>query len=589
MKIPAASLLEHPGRYRRLYSYLGDYKCWFFLGVFLGVLDAGSQALVPMFFRHIMNSLDADADAFLRNELVFSLLAGIGIVVIFFPAAYYFHVLTSVASARFCRNLQIALHEHVQRLSADFFHRNKVGEVATRLNGDLDIVSGAAGTLSFLAWSVVMMAQGTAMMLWINWQLGLVFVGMMIVVALFTHTYMKHIREMNRKVRDAAGEVSALITEYIALNPLIKSFSREDYAQNKVVRQSDRVRMRREQLWWRQFLYTDLMQVLVRFVAPFTLLFLGAWLMTQGKIKMGDLVAFWGYWLIMGGSLTAILGITTQIFSILASVDRIFEFFNETPRIADRPNAVALTNVKGEITFNDVSFVYPNERGGPVLDHVNLTLKPGERIALVGPSGAGKSTLLQLVLRFYDPVGGAVLLDGVDLRDIQQTSLRQHLGVVMQESVFFAGTVLENMRLANPKATREQVIDALRAANALDFVEEMQGGLHASLGERGMRLSGGQKQRLSIARVFLKNPPVLLFDEATSALDSKSERVVKEAMDRLLHGRTAMIVAHRIATVLDADRIIVMERGRVSAMGTHNELMATCPLYHELCTTQGLK
>jgi ABC-type multidrug transport system fused ATPase/permease subunit len=276
------------------------------------------------------------------------------------------------------------------------------------------------------------------------------------------------------------------------------------------------------------------------------------------------------------------------IFSGLASADRVFEFFDEQPMIQDGPNCRCLQNVRGELAFENVVFHYPTERDSAVLKDVSFTVPPGRRIAIVGPSGAGKSTMLQLIMRFYDPSAGRVTIDGQDVRELGQASLRAGIGMVMQDSMFFAGTIEENLRLADEDATREQMREALQNANALEFVDAMPAGVHTLIGERGTRLSGGQKQRLSIARVFLKNPPILLFDEATSALDSLAERLVQAAMERLMKGRTTIIVAHRISTIQAADEIMVLQDGKITARGNHAQLLDISSLYRDLCSHQRL-
>lgn len=571
-----------------LMSYFGNYKRFYLIGLALGIFDAVSQSAVPMLFRYVLNELQKDPVYFVQEQIVPILVVSTGIISIFFAAAYFFHVLTSVGAARFARHLQVKLYEHIQRLGVDFFHRNEVGEVTARLNGDIDALHGGMGMVSGILWGVVMLAQCLAMMFWIEWRLALLFIVLSLVVTALSHFWMPRIKRLNREVRDASGDISARVTEYIGLMTLIKSFSREDVTARRVRFYSDAVRKKREKLTWQQFLFFDTMQVLVRFVAPLLLLFVGAVMLSKDNLLIGDLVAFWGFWLLMGGTLSSIITQAASLFALTASVDRIAEFFREVPAIKDKPDAIALGRVKGDIRFVNVSFRYPNDRGGPVLNNINLTIKPGTSVALVGPSGAGKSTLMQLLLRFYDPIEGSIFLDGTDLRNLQQKSLRERVGVVLQDSIFFAGTIADNLRLSKPDATEEEMREALRMANALEFVEESEKGLETNLGERGSRLSGGQKQRLSIARVFLKNPTILLFDEATSALDAVSERLVKEALDRLRSGRTTITVAHRLSTVIDADQLVVFDKGHIVGQGTHTELVATCPLYRSMAENQGL-
>jgi ABC-type multidrug transport system fused ATPase/permease subunit len=569
-------LWGHMGRHRRL--YVG--------GLALAVLDAGCQSVIPMIFRWVLNLLKDSPQAFMDQWFWPTLGLCAGLTAVFLPVAFGLHVMGEISTVRLIRDMRIRLYEHVQRMSADFFQRNKVGEIAARLNNDMDAMGQSLGAMTGLFWQTIVVVQSLAMMLYINRPLTGLFVVLMSGVALWGHYCLPRLRRITRAVRDATGEVSATVTEYVAINELIKSYSREDFALARVDAHTNALQRKAERLIWWQYVFGDILQVLVRFLAPFALLLVGALLMSRGSLQLGDLVAFWGYWLMMGGAVNWVLRGIGTIFTATASADRIFDVFDAAPLIQDAPDAKPLQTVRGEIVFTDVAFRYPTEQDQAVLEHFNLRIPAGKIVALVGPSGAGKSTILQLILRFYDPLAGVIQIDGQDIRQFAQASLRERIGMVMQESVFFAGTIEENLRLAKLDATPEELRSALRSANALDFVEEMPAGLSTLLGERGVRLSGGQKQRLSIARVFLKDPPILLLDEATSSLDSVSERLVQEAMNELMKGRTTVVVAHRISTVLGADEMFVLEAGKIIASGRHEELLKTCPLYYDLCLHQ---
>ncbi|MFA5258247.1 MAG: ABC transporter ATP-binding protein, partial [Opitutales bacterium] len=389
-------------------------------------------------------------------------------------------------------------------------------------------------------------------------------------------------------LRDASGEVSAVITEYVGIFGLLKAYSREDFAESRVRDKSDRLLLHREKVTRWQNAFTDLMQMLTRFVAPLMILFIGAAWIAKGVLMAGDLAAFWGYWLQLSGVVQGLVFTFSGLMASVAAMDRLCAFFEEQPLVKDPEKPLSPANVQGGIELRDVHFRYPLSEAeeGPVLSGVNLTIRPGERLALVGPSGAGKSTLLTLILRFHDPDAGAVLLDGQDLRDFAQGDLHAQMGIVLQESLFFAGTIGDNLRLGRPDATTEQMWAALEAANAAGFVRDLPRQMDSVLGERGAKLSGGQKQRLAIARLFLKDPKIVMFDEPTSALDADSESKVKEAMKKLFKDRTSITVAHRLSTVMDAGRILVMDKGAIIAEGRHEELRANCPLYAEFCSKQ---
>lgn len=566
------------GRYRRMYL----------VGLSLGILDALCQTSIPMVFRTVLNALQADPDKFMREWFWPGLAAGLGLVAVFLPTAFLFHTFCSIAVTRLVRDMRSGLYQHIQRLSADFFHRRKVGELNQRLSSDIDNMAGAGMWVMGLIWHGCMILWSMSMMLYIDWRLTALFVALMLAVAGWSRYYMPRLREMSRSVRDASGEAAAIVTEYVSLNDLIKSYTSEETMDARVDHFNNQLRKKNERFIWQQYIFSDLMQTCTRFLAPFTLLFIGAVLLSGGRLRVGDLVAFWGFWLMMGGAVNALVQTITSIFTGLASADRVMEIFDERPLVQDAPQAAEMNGCGGRIAFEDVNFNYPAEKDAAVLQGVSFTVPAGRRVAIVGPSGAGKSTILQLIMRFYDPLSGRITIDGRDIREVTQVSLRSHIGMVMQDSAFFSGTIEDNLRLAREDATAEQMEAALSAANALEFIRAMPAGLKTVLGERGVRLSGGQKQRLSIARVFLKDPPILLFDEATSSLDSLAERLVQQAMDRLMKGRTTIIVAHRISTIQNADEILVLQKGRITARGSHLELLAASTLYRNLCAHQHL-
>src|SRR5690625_4890653 len=299
------------------------------------------------------------------------------------------------------------------------------------------------------------------------------------------------------------------------------------------------------------------------------------------------MVAFIGYMERVYSPLRRLINSSTALTQSIASIDRVFEFYNEDYDIKDKEDAIALDNVQGKVDIENVSFYYDKEEGN-VLNNVNLNVKQGETIALVGMSGGGKSTLISLIPRFYDVTEGSIKVDGIDIRDVQARTLRDNIGMVLQDNILFSESIASNIRMGNPDATDEEVIQAAKAANAHDFIMDLPYGYDTLVGERGVKLSGGQQQRVAIARVFLKNPPILIFDEATSSLDLESEHSIQKAMVRLASDRTTFIVAHRLATITHADRIVVIEHGEIQEIGTHGELMAKQGAYFDLYEVQHL-
>ena len=573
---------------KRLWKEMGRHKKLYLFGLFLGIIDASCQSVLPLFFRNIINNLETGISNYTNDILIPISITALIVLVIFFPAAYFFHYLTSKSISIVMRDIRVKLYAHVQSLSADFFQKTKVGEITSRMNDDLNTLEfGLFSVMGLISASFVLL-QSLVFIYLINWKLSILLTFFLVSTFIGSKYFLPKIKKLTRSVRDASGEASATLTEYISVNSLLKTLAREDYGTQQVERASNHLLHQNLHRLKFQLLFTDSLQVYVRFFSPIIILLVGGFMVFKKQILLGDLVAFWGFWLILNGLLSGIVSCMTVIFSSLASADRVFEYFDTTPSVKDKPNAINLQNIKGSIEFKDVSFNYPTDTEITVLNNINFIIHPGQQIAFVGPSGAGKSTILQLIQRFYDTKNGSIKIDGHNITDISQKSLRSQIGFVMQESIFFSGSIYENLKLGKLDATESEMINALENANASNFVEELTNGIHTVIGERGARLSGGQKQRLAIARVFLKNPPILLFDEATSALDSLSEKAVQDALQKLMSGRTTFTVAHRISTIKSANCIMVVEKGEIIAQGTHDELIRRNPLYNQLATHQNL-
>jgi len=388
-----------------------------------------------------------------------------------------------------------------------------------------------------------------------------------------------HIKLASREVQQRVEVLSGGLQEKIAGVAIVKGFTREGQELKAFKSQSDKLYSK----VLKSIQYAALNEMLVGFVvlsAPALVLWFGAHEIMQHQLTVGELTQFLLYLAMFYAPLQRLSDLNVLLANSIAAMERIFEYFDTQAHVVEKPEAKILDKVKGTIEFNKVQFEY--EPNFPVLKNITFTIQEGESIAFVGPSGSGKSTLANLVPRFYDPTSGFIRLDGVDLRSIKLKSLRSHIGIVSQDTIFFSGTVRENLLLANPQASIEEIEQALIAANALEFVQNMSEGLWTEIGERGSMLSGGQRQRLAIARSFLKNPKILILDEATSALDSKSEHLIQEALKELLKGRTSIIIAHRLSTVLNADRIVVLNNGKIEEIGSHQQLLAQGGLYSQL-------
>jgi ATP-binding cassette, subfamily B, bacterial len=558
------------------------------VGYGLIIVDAVAQIISPVVFGVVLNRVQSDPDGFVAGGWKGPAMAAAVVAVTFISAAYISHTWTRRGAARWSNNLRQQLYEHVQRQSMDFFHRSQVGDIAGRINQDIERLEVAVWQGLVTTWAIVVLLLGVGLMVWIDVWLAAVATALLGLAALWTIALMPRLRRRSREVRDELGSTSGTLTELIGVNVLIKAFNAEAHAADEVIDVSGRVLDRTERMARLQHRYSDVLGLHLAFVAPFVLLFAGAWRVAQGSLLIGSVVAIWALWQRAASGLTNVANSLPELLGGLAAGERAMEILAEAPTVLDRPSAPALVVSGAALRFDHISFAYPGRPDHVVLDDFDLTVEHGHRVALVGPTGAGKSTVAQLLLRFYDPLAGRVTIDGQDLRELQQGSVREAIGVVFQDTVLISGSLARNLRLARPDATDDDLRSALEAASAWEFVEKWEDGLDTNVGERGVMLSGGQRQRLAIARVMLKDPAIVVLDEATSALDAENERLVLQALDRLLAGRTSLVVAHRIATIRDADQIVVVDRGRVADQGDHESLLRSSPTYRSYCRQQAV-
>ncbi len=572
---------------REYYRMCGPARHFILLQMVLVIIDAVLQASVPALTGYVIDSITRNPRGFVHHQLPWLIPAVLGATVVLFATAYAQHYLAQYIGNSAGVNVMLGLYKHLQRLSIDFYQRTHVGEITSRLTNDINqgVMPLYAQAIAII-WSISMIVVACLWIIVISPRLMLVFLAVMVCMTLATKSLRQHIKMLSRQVRDEAGRINAHITEDISANSLIRAFAREQVF-------SERIR-EHSAVYLSKVLHTakittifgDVLNAFMGILAPGGMLLAGAFIVTGGGISIGALVTMLQSWQRTAGPISMILNSLTGFYTSMASMDRIFEILKESPLVTDLPHAKPLRVSDGLIRFSDVTFHYPTDAAHAVLDGLTLEVPARRSLALVGESGAGKSTLVQLLLRFYDPQQGSIRIDGQDLREVTQESLRDQIGFVMQETILLSGTLRENMLLAKPGATKREIIDALKRAAAWDFVRELPQGLETLLGERGARLSGGQKQRLSIARIFLKNPPIVVFDEATSALDTSTERQIMETMQDLFAGRTVLTIAHRLSTVVDCDEIVFLEQGRILARAPHAELQQLCPRYRELCEKQ---
>ncbi|MBS2035997.1 ABC transporter ATP-binding protein [bacterium] len=482
-------------------------------------------------------------------------------------------------------DLRVALYSHILRMSHNFFLERQSGSIVSRLVADISLSQTLVGNALTNLWMDTVTCGFVVALLWsMDRPMTLVSLAILPAYIYGMRRYGQVSRATTRSVQQALEELSGRVQERVSGHSLIKSFCAEE--QEKDLFRRDAIRLR--DLSMHHVHATSAAQAITQWLTQMGSLILvwyaGYRLMT-GNVSIGTVVAFLMLVAQMYQPLNRIGEQSTVLHTALAAIERIFEMFDIPPDLSDRPEARDPGNIRGAIDLEDVTFAYPD--GRPVLCNINLSISPGEIIALVGPSGAGKTSFIQLVPRFYDVQQGSVRIDGIDVRDLQLRALRRHIGIVSQEILLFAGTIRDNLLYARPEATPEQLEEAARAADAHNFVCALPHGYDSVIGERGVRLSGGQRQRLAIARAFLADPKILILDEATSALDSESEALVQEALARLMKGRTCLVIAHRLATIRKADRIVVMEAGRIVEVGNHASLLQAEGLYARLCQAQG--
>lgn len=522
-----------------------------------------------------------NAEAAMRERTIVHLvMAVLAVNLVWMAATYFRSVFAALAGHRLIRDLRVALFAHVQRLSHDFFTRHQTGAIASRVVNDISLAQNFVGSALTNVW------MDAALLIALIGILTSIHPTMTLISMVLMPIYITALRAMGPRIRNSSQEVqqrlevlSGELHEKVAGVAIVKGFARESAESRRFAAHADKL-LRRV---LHSVRFTAANEVAVGFVvhtAPILVVWYGVHEILQGRLTVGALTQFLLYLGMFYSPLQRLSDLSVVLSNALAAIDRIFEYFDTQPCVAEMPRAKRLTHCEGRIEFEHVAFAYDGT--APKLEAIDLCILPGQTVAFVGPSGAGKSTLASLVPRFYDPSSGCVRLDGHDLRDLQLDSLRSHIGIVNQETILFSGTVLENLLLAAPHATQEEILAALEAANALEFVQQLPDGLATEVGERGAVLSGGQKQRLAIARAFLRNPKILILDEATSALDSRSERRIQAATARLLKNRTSIVIAHRLSTVLRADQIIVLDHGRIADRGKHAELLARGGLYAQL-------
>jgi ATP-binding cassette, subfamily B, bacterial len=568
----------------RLYGFLRPY--WLRIagaGISL-MVAAGTVLALGQGLRALVDEGFRGGDESLLDSALFVLLL---VILLLAGATYGRFYLVSWVGERVVADIRTAVFNHVSTLSAEFFDTTRTGEVLSRLTTDTTLLQLVIGSSVSIALRNFLLFCGGATMLFITSPklTGLVFLCVPLVIAPLV-LFGRRVRRFSRASQDKVADISAYADEALSAVETMQAFTHESVDRARFASRTQSAFDMSIQRVRARAVMTVIVIVLV-FGAIGVVLWIGGHEVIAGTMTPGDLSAFVFYAVVVAGSVGALSEVVGDLQRAAGATERLFELMARRPDVIapDQPTVLP-TPAKGAVRFDNVSFSYPSRLGISALNNIDLTILPGETVALVGPSGAGKSTMFQLLLRFYDPAGGVLEFDGVDLRSVDPTALRHRIGIVAQDPVVFSDSAMENIRYGRPEASDDEVYAAATAAAASAFIEELPDGYQSPLGERGARLSGGQRQRIAIARAILRDPAVLLLDEATSALDAESERLVQQALESLMKDRTTIVIAHRLATVLKADRIIVMEEGRIVAEGDHHTLVSAGGLYARLVKLQ---
>ncbi|MCI0491187.1 MAG: ATP-binding cassette domain-containing protein [Blastocatellia bacterium] len=563
----------------RLISYARPYKSRLAVALVSLLVAGGLGLLFPQLVRLIIDAAFIERDAARLNTVAFML---IGVFACQAGFSFLRTYLLSYTGERIVADVRTELYTHLTNLPISFFDSRRVGELTSRLASDVSVIQSATtGSITELLRQSLMLFGGITIIAVTSTRLTLVMLSIVPIIILAARFYGSYVRRLSTRVQDQLAEASSVLEETLSAIRIVQSFAREDYERRRYsqkIREALQLAVRRAVASGGFIAFI----IMVVYSAIVVVLWFGSRMVIRGQMTAGELIAFVLYTFVVSGAIGGMSELYGQFQHAIGASRRVFELLDTRPDIKDPENPLPFENVRGRVQLQDVRFTYPDERGIEVLKGVTIEAMPGEIIALVGPSGAGKSTLVALIPRFYDVTQGAILIDGRDVREVRLRDLREAIGMVPQETTLFGGTVRENIAYGKLDATDAEIESAARAAHAHEFVMDFPDGYDTVVGEKGVKLSGGQRQRIAIARALLKDPAILILDEATSSLDSESERLVQEALETLMRGRTTFVIAHRLSTVRRADRIVVLDEGRIVEQGTHEELLRGRGLYKQL-------
>ncbi|HDK4749247.1 TPA: SAV1866 family putative multidrug efflux ABC transporter [Staphylococcus aureus] len=576
---------------KRYLQFVKPYKYRIFATIIVGIIKFGIPMLIPLLIKYAIDGV-INNHALTTDEKVHHLTIAIGIALFIFvivrpPVEFIRQYLAQWTSNKILYDIRKKLYNHLQALSARFYANNQVGQVISRVINDVEQTKDFILTGLMNIWlDCITIIIALSIMFFLDVKLTLAALFIFPFYILTVYVFFGRLRKLTRERSQALAEVQGFLHERVQGISVVKSFAIEDNEAKNFDKKNTNFLIRAlKHTRWNAYSFAAINTVTD--IGPIIVIGVGAYLAISGSITVGTLAAFVGYLELLFGPLRRLVASFTILTQSFASMDRVFQLIDEDYDIKNGVGAQPIEIKQGRIDIDHVSFQY-NDNEAPILKDINLSIEKGETVAFVGMSGGGKSTLINLIPRFYDVTSGQILIDGHNIKDFLTGSLRNQIGLVQQDNILFSDTVKENILLGRPTATDEEVVEAAKMANAHDFIMNLPQGYDTEVGERGVKLSGGQKQRLSIARIFLNNPPILILDEATSALDLESESIIQEALDVLSKDRTTLIVAHRLSTITHADKIVVIENGHIVETGTHHELIAKQGAYEHLYSIQNL-
>jgi ABC transporter fused permease/ATP-binding protein len=554
----------------RVFSYVAEHKWKLYLGLVFLILTSGTALLFPWLLGNLIKSVE------IKN---FDKINEVGlylIIVLTLQSVFsYFRVYLFVNyTENTLASLRQAVYSHMIKLPMTFFADQRVGDLNSRISTDIaQIQDTLTTTIAEFLRQFFLIVGGIILLLFISPKLTLLMLAIVPVVAIAAVIFGRFIRKISKEVQDKIADSNTIVQETLQGITNVKAFANEFFENNRYKKSTEIIVKNAIKGGKYRGAFASFI-IFCLFGAIVAVIWYGVKLASFGQLFIGDLIKFILYSVYVGASFGGIAELYAQIQRAVGATERVFDILDEKPELLNITEHHEITKrIEGNVTFKDLAFTYPSRKEIQVLKNINLTVNKGETIAIVGPSGSGKSTIVGLLLRFYDPESGSILIDGIDAKNYPLTDLRNNMAIVPQDVLLFGGTIKENIAYGKPTATVEEITEAARKANALEFIDRFPEKLETIVGERGIKLSGGQRQRIAIARAVLKDPSILILDEATSSLDSESERVVQEALDQLMVGRTSFVIAHRLSTIRKADKIVVIESGEVRESGTHQELM----------------